>query len=57
MFEEGAFAAIDRRIMMFKTLGIPKKVLLKQPISVDKETLRLEQRLVEVITNKIKPLM
>jgi hypothetical protein len=44
---------MDERIMTFKTSGLPEKVLLKQPIDVDKETPRLEPRPVEVITDGI----
>jgi hypothetical protein len=54
MFKEGAFAGMDGNIMTFKTSGLPEKVLLKQPIGVDKETPRLEPRPVEFITDEIK---
>ncbi|CZR65042.1 uncharacterized protein PAC_14942 [Phialocephala subalpina] len=39
----------------FKTSGLPEKVLLKQPIDVDKETPRFEPWPVEVITGEMKP--
>lgn len=57
MDDKGAFDGMDKRIIALKTSGLPGKVLLKQPVGVDKETPRFESRNLEDFTEEHKSLL